>query len=73
MADQFEYAVRKNWQLGQDINDWWNAVCVWVLETYGLPGDKYITELSTDYMIFKFKEKEHAMIMALRWGDDNNG
>lgn len=71
MADIFEYIVKKNWELGQNKMDQWNNVCIWVIETYGLPGHKYITEVSTDYMIFKFKEKEHAMIMALRWGNDN--
>jgi hypothetical protein len=67
----FKYSVRKNWTLGQDTTQWWNSVCIWVIEEYGLPGDNYVTELSSDYMIFKFKEKEHAMITALRWGNDN--
>jgi hypothetical protein len=42
-----------------------------MIETYGPPGDNYITELNHEYMIFKFKEKEHAMVAALRWGNDN--
>lgn len=70
MIDRFEYSVRKNWGLGQNTDYWWNNVCVWVVETFGLPGGNYVTELTQDYMIFKFKEKEHAMIMALRWGND---
>ena len=65
------YSVKKKWTLGQDTDAWWNTVCVWVIENYGLPGDNYITELSKDYMIFKFNEKEHAMIAAIRWGNDN--
>ena len=52
------YSVKKKWTLGQDTDAWWNTVCVWVIENYGLPGDNYITELSKDYMIFKFKEKK---------------
>lgn len=67
----YNYSVKKKWTLGQDTDAWWNTVCVWVIENYGLPGDNYRTELSKDYMIFKFKEKEHAMITALRWGNDN--
>ena len=67
----YNYTVRKNWTLGQDTDSWWNSVCIWMIEEYGLPGDNYITELNKDYMIFKFKEKEHAMIAAIRWGNDN--
>ena len=67
----YNYEVRKDWTLNQDTSEWWNNVCIWVIENYGLPGDNYVTELSSDYMIFKFKEKEHAMITALRWGNDN--
>ena len=66
----YNYTVRKNWKLGQDTDSWWNQVCIFVIENFGMPGDNYITELSPDYMIFKFKEKEHAMITALRWGND---
>lgn len=67
----YNYHVRKNWKLGQDSTEWWDKVCVWVIENYGLPGDKFITDLTEDYMIFKFKEKEDAMLTALRWGNDN--
>lgn len=68
MGNEYIYPVRKNWEYGQS---GWNRVCVWAVETYGLPGDNYVTELTQDCMIFKFKEQEHAMIMALRWGNDN--
>lgn len=71
MHNQYQYQVRKDWKLGQDTDEWWNCMCIWVIETYGLPGGNYVTELSSDYMIFKFKEQEHAMITALRWGNDN--
>jgi hypothetical protein len=67
----FKYQVKKNWSLGQDTDVWWNNVCTWVIDTYGLPGENYVTELSQHHMIFKFKEKEHAMVTALRWGNDN--
>jgi hypothetical protein len=43
-------------------------VCIWAIEEFGLPGDKYKTELTEDYMIFDFNEKEDAALMLLRWG-----
>lgn len=65
------YKVRVTWTLGQDSSEWWNQVCCWVLEEFGLPGGKYKTEVAKDYMIFDFNSKEDAMIMKLRWGEVN--
>lgn len=64
------FIVKKDWRLGQDNTEWWTNMCVWVMENYGLPGDNYTTKVSKDYMIFKFKNKEDAMVTALRWGND---
>lgn len=62
------HKVKVNWTLGQDTDEWWNMVCIWAIEEFGLPGDKYKTELTEDYMIFDFNEKEDAALMLLRWG-----
>jgi hypothetical protein len=34
--------VRIPWQKGDTINNW-NETCVWAMEQYGLPGDKFTT------------------------------
>ena len=59
-----------DWRLGQDTDEWWNRACAWVMEEYGLPGNKYKTELTENYMIFDFNEKEDAAMTALRWGNN---
>ena len=64
------YKVKIDWKLGQDSNEWWNQVCIWAIEEFGLPGGKYKTELTEDYMIFNFEEQENAAVMALRWGNN---
>lgn len=64
------YKVKLNWKLGQDTTEWWNQACAWVIEEYGLPGNKYKTEITEDYMIFDFNEQEHAAMTALRWGNN---
>ena len=58
--------VRIFWTDG-DNNNRWDTVCVWVIEYFGLPGDKFTTELSPDWMDFKFKNKQDAVLMAMRW------
>jgi hypothetical protein len=63
------YKVKLDWQMGQDSTEWWNMACIWVMEEFGLPGGKYNTEVTEDYMIFYFKEQEDAAMTALRWGN----
>lgn len=62
------YPVKVTWCLEQDDMMWWDKVTVWVVEEFGLPGGRYKTELTEDYMIFDFDDKEDAMLMKLTWG-----
>jgi hypothetical protein len=64
------YKIKITWKLGQDTTEWWNQVCIWAIEEFGLPGTNYKTELTEDYMIFNFNKQEDAAIMALRWGNN---
>lgn len=64
------YKVKIVWKLGQDTDEWWNQVCIWAIEEYGLPGDRYTTTLAEDYMIYNFTKQEDAVMTALRWGNN---
>ncbi len=65
----YNHRIKVSWNLDQDTEEWWNEVCAWALEEFGLPGDKFITRATENYMIFDFKDKDDAAIMALRWGN----
>jgi hypothetical protein len=43
----------------------WNEICAWAVEYYGLPGDKFITHPTEDYMDFMFRNKEDAIYFSL--------
>ncbi len=43
--------VRIPWQTNHDIPTW-NQKCAWAVETFGLPGDKFDTHATEDYMDF---------------------
>lgn len=58
--------VRLTWEL-KDNHENWNDACVWAIEQFGLPGEKFVTELNADWMEFKFFQPHDAMIMALRF------
>jgi hypothetical protein len=64
------YKVKIVWKLGEDNSTWWNQAAIWIIEEYGLPGDRYSTELTEDYLIYKFLVQEDAAMTALRWGNN---
>jgi hypothetical protein len=59
--------VRIPWQTHHDVPTW-NQTCAWAVETFGLPGDKFETHATEDYMDFYFKDEKDAIHFELRWG-----
>ena len=51
-------------------NTWWNETCAKILEHFGLPGDRYVTEITPDYMDFKFNEVNDALMCRILISDD---
>jgi len=45
--------VRIPWKKGDTISDW-DETCAWAMEQFGLPGDKFTTHPTVDYMDFYF-------------------
>jgi hypothetical protein len=59
--------VKVDWLAGDDI-PLWDKKCIRVIESFGLPGGKYETELTEDYMIFHFKDPKDALVAKLMLG-----
>ena len=59
--------VRIPWKKGDTINNW-DETCAWAIEQYGLPGDKFTTHPTKDYMDFYFDKECDAIHFELRWG-----
>jgi len=59
--------VRIPWQTNHDIPTW-NQKCAWAVETFGLPGDKFDTHATEDYMDFYFKDERDAILFELTCG-----
>ena len=45
----------------------WNDACVWALEKFGLPGHRFSTKVTQEYMNFYFQDEKDAIVFALRW------
>lgn len=63
---EYLYRVHVPWEEQEVI--WWDEICVWAIEHFGLPGDKYITALTENYMDFVFADQRDAFIMRVAWG-----
>jgi len=67
---KYDYPVRLDWENNPHMEHW-NEVCAWAVEHFGLPGDRYRTEITKDYMTWYFIAQQDQLIMSLAWGNDN--
>ena len=66
---EYPYSVRLDWE-NNPYMEHWNKVCAWTVEHLGLPGHKYKTEITENYMIWNFIEQQDQLIFTLAWGND---
>ena len=59
--------VRISWQENHNIPTW-NETCAWAIEKFGLPGDRFTTHATEDYMDFYFKDERDAILFQLARG-----
>jgi hypothetical protein len=60
--------IKVAWKDGNSVSDWTDK-CARVLETFGLPGDKYITQVSENHLVFSFIDAEDAVMAKLMLGE----
>lgn len=59
--------IRIPWQVNHDIHQW-NRTCVWAVVHFGLPGDRYETHATEEYLDFYFKDERDAILFELTRG-----
>jgi len=47
----------------------WDQITRSIIERFGLPGDKYTTELTDSYMNFLFKDEREGLVCQLLVSD----
>lgn len=65
---RFPYGARILWGRGHDTIQAWDQVSIWGLETFGLPGDRYITDLNILDMTWWFRTDQDRTLFVLRNG-----
>ena len=48
---------------------WWNEACAKVLESFGLPGKRYVTSVNENHLNFKFHSAKDATMCRLLLGE----
>jgi hypothetical protein len=64
------YPVTLNWVTNSSM-DRWDKVCIWVIDHFGLPGDRYTTEINENWLRWNFKSKQDQLMFVIAWGQDS--
>jgi hypothetical protein len=56
------------WAKNRDSTPIWDEICVWTVENFGLPGNRFEWHPTEDYMEFFFYDEKDAIHFELRWG-----
>jgi hypothetical protein len=59
MVTASDHEVYIDWRPEQT-GAFWNELCANIMEVFGLPGTRYVSSPTEDYMIFTFKNKKDA-------------
>ena len=68
-APEFAYPVRVNWGQGADTMHYWNEICVASIEMFGLPGDRFVTDIGPDAMTWIFRSDKDALLFKLKFSE----
>lgn len=60
-----EKTVRLSWE-SKDDNRTWDKACIYAIETFGLPGDKFECHSNEEWMDFEFKNPKDALAFLMK-------
>lgn len=56
------------WLQGYDDIPKWDKICIWAIEQFGMPGERFEWHPTEDHMEFYFYDERDAIHFELRWG-----
>jgi len=68
-TNNFSHPVTVRWGRGADTMTYWDHLCIYSIEQFGLPGDRYVTDISADAMVWSFQSEQDALIFRLRFSE----
>ena len=67
MNERKMHTVRMFWTAPIDQMSMWNERMAWVLENFGLPGNRYETHAKYDWMDIHFFDEKDALLFRLKF------
>lgn len=66
---EYIYHCTIPWVDQQNSQYYWNALCADAMEIFGLPGARYITDISEQSMTWSFCNPQDAVFFKLKFGE----
>ena len=66
---KFKHKATVYWGDGARTMDFWDTISIYTIEHFGLPGERYITDITADWMTWMFKSEADALIFRLRFSE----
>ena len=65
----YPYGAQIQWSAQFPMENQWNDIAIWALDFFGLPGDRYITDLNINDMTWWFQDPHDQTLFVLRNGE----
>jgi hypothetical protein len=66
---EFAYPVTVRWGRGADTMEYWDQMSIASIELFGLPGDRFITDIGADAMTWSFRSDKDALLFKLKFSE----
>ena len=66
---EFTHLVNLSWNITIGTVRSWNEICADGMELFGLPGDRYITDISERSMTWSFRSDQDAVLFRLKFSE----
>lgn len=64
----FPHGAQIKWGHRANTETQWDQIATWGIETFGLPGDRYITDVNVNDMVWWFRDPRDQTLFVLRNG-----
>lgn len=65
---KYPHGVQISWGSPYNSIEAWNEIATWGIEFFGLPGDRYITDVNVNDMTWWFHDPRDQTLFVLRNG-----
>ena len=66
----YHYHCTVPWQCQDNPMFYWDNLCAEAIELFGLPGDRYVTDISEQSMTWSFRSDKDAVLFRLKFSEN---